>query len=299
MLAARTYGEIHAVGHVSISAGRLQVLAAALLFSTGGAALKSDAFSSFQMSGLRSAVAALVLLAWTRQVPRLNGATIGPAVLYAATVTLFVAATRLTTAASAIFLQSIAPLLLLPVAPLIGEPFRKRDLPLMGLMGVGLWLCVMGGDIQSKTAPDPATGNMLALVCAVTWTSTLLALRLLERHPEQRGSGLDVVILGNIVAAVVALPFGWPLPRAPFVAWATVAFLGTCQIALAYLFLVAAVRRLPALEVSLLLLLEPVLNPVWTWLIRSEQPGAAVIAGGAIIIVTTAVRSLLVVRSAG
>jgi drug/metabolite transporter, DME family len=57
-------------------------------------------------------------------------------------------------------------------------------------------------------------------------------------------------------------------------------------------FLTRAVRRLPALEVSLLLLLEPTLNPWWTWLFRGEHPGAWTISGGAIIIALTAIRSL-------
>jgi drug/metabolite transporter (DMT)-like permease len=272
--------------------GRLQVLLAALLFSTGGAALKSSAFSSIQLSGLRSAVAALVLMAWARQFPALTKATAAPAVFYAVTVTLFVAANKLTTAASAIFLQSLAPLLILPIGRLIGEPFRRRDLPVMGAMVGGLWLCVSGARQESVTAPDPAMGNLLAVACAITWTLTLLSLRILERRPEQRGAGLQVVIAGNILAALVALPFAWPFPRATAGDWGLVLYLGSCQIGLAYVFLIAAVRRLPALEVSLLLLLEPVLNPFWTWLIRSEEPGPAVIAGGALIIGATALRSL-------
>ena len=52
----------------------------------------------------------------------------------------------------------------------------------------------------------------------------------------------------------------------------------------------AAVRRLPALETSLLLLLEPVLNPIWTWLIRREDPGAWTIAGGAVIVAATGIK---------
>jgi drug/metabolite transporter (DMT)-like permease len=166
----------------------------------------------------------------------------------------------------------------------------------MGVLVFGLWLCVSGSDLRSATAPDPAMGNLLAVVCAVTWTLTLLSLRILERRPEQHGSGLQVVVAGNLLAALVALPAGWPLPAAALADWAVVLYLGSCQIGLAYLFLVSAVRRLPALEASLLLLLEPVLNPFWTWLIHGEKPGAGVIAGGALIIGSTALRSILVLR---
>ena len=68
--------------------------------------------------------------------------------------------------------------------------------------------------------------------------------------------------------------------------------LGVCQIGVAYMFLTAAMRVLPALEVSLLLLIEPVLNPIWTWMIRGERPGTYTIIGGAIIIAATAIKSI-------
>jgi drug/metabolite transporter (DMT)-like permease len=69
-------------------------------------------------------------------------------------------------------------------------------------------------------------------------------------------------------------------------------YLGVAQIGLAYAFLTSAIRHLPALEVSLLLLIEPVLNPAWTWLLRGEDPGAWTIAGGAIIVSVMAARSV-------
>ena len=75
-------------------------------------------------------------------------------------------------------------------------------------------------------------------------------------------------------------------------------YLGVCQIGVAYWCLTAAVRQLPALEVSLLLLVEPVLNPLWTWLLRGEEPGRAVLAGGGVIVAATAARALLTERAA-
>jgi drug/metabolite transporter (DMT)-like permease len=281
---------------VSSSSGRLEAIAAALLFSTGGAAIKSSAFTAAQISTLRSGIAAVALLVWLRGRVTLSPAVVGPAVSYAATVTLFVAATRLTTAASAIFLQSLAPLLLVPLGPLFGERVRLRDAPFLALMIVGLWLCVTGRSSTPDTAPDPAIGNLLALASAVTWAITLLSLRILERNPARRGEGLHVVVAGNVVAALVALPFSWPLPSAPVAEWATVAYLGVFQIATAYLCLTAAVRHLPAIEVSLLLLVEPLLNPFWTWLVRGEHPGQGVMAGGVVIVAATALRTILTSR---
>jgi drug/metabolite transporter (DMT)-like permease len=58
-----------------------------------------------------------------------------------------------------------------------------------------------------------------------------------------------------------------------------------------------AVRHLPAFEISLLLLLEPVLNPIWTWLIWKEYPGRLVLFGGAVIVIATAVKSVYDARA--
>ena len=239
--------------------GRLYALAAALLFSTGGAGLKSDAFTAAQMSALRSGIAAIVLFAWLRGRVRVSSMTLGAAVLYASTVTLFVAATKLTTAAHAIFLQSAAPLYLVLLGPVVlSERVLRRDVAYLGLVGAGLWLCFLGRPAPTATAPDPETGNLLAVVCSLTWALTLLALRYVERDPSRAGAGLDAVVAGNAIACLVALPFAWPLPPAAPADWATVAYLGACQIAVAYWCLTTAMRQLPALEVSLLLLVEPV-----------------------------------------
>ena len=103
---------------------------------------------------------------------------------------------------------------------------------------------------------------------------------------------MSVVVIGNLIAGAVSLPFAWPLPAAPTAEWATVVYLGVVQIGLAYVCLTKAMRHLPALEASLLLLIEPVLNPLWAWLIRGEHPGQWVLTGGALIIAATAARAV-------
>ena len=75
-------------------------------------------------------------------------------------------------------------------------------------------------------------------------------------------------------------------------------YLGVVQIGIAYLLLTAAVRYVSAFEVSLLLLVEPALNPVWSWLAHGEAPGAVAIAGGVLILGATAVKVWLDWRGA-
>jgi len=213
--------------------------------------------------------------------------------VYAATLTLFVLSTKLTTSANAIFLQSTAPLYLLLLGPLVlGEHFKRRDLVYLLAVALGLVSCFVGQPAASVTAPDPVRGNLLGVVCSITWALTLVALRYVERDHSRPGLGMSAVAFGNLFAAIAALPFAWPLPAASVGEWATIVYLGVCQIGLAYVCLTVAIRHLPALEVSLLLLIEPVLNPVWTWILRGEQPGTWTIVGGGIILTATALRSL-------
>ena len=283
----------HDEGRVNVGIGRLQVFAAAVLFSTGGAGIKAAAFTGLQVSALRSGIAALVLLALLQGRLVLSPAMLATGIVYAATVTLFVLSTKLTTAANAIFLQTTAPLYLLLLGPVVlHERFRGRDLVYLAGAAAGLVLCVIGQPAATITAPDPFTGNLLALLCGITWALTLLGLRYVQRHQTQTSVGLSAVALGNLLASLSAWPFALPMPSASAVEWGTVAYLGSCQIAVAYLFLTSAIRVLPALEVSLLLLIEPVLNPIWTWLIRGEHPGRFTITGGAIIIGATAIKSI-------
>jgi DME family drug/metabolite transporter len=277
---------------VTPQAARWLVLAAAVLFSTGGAAIKTEAFSAAQVSMCRSGVAALVLLAFTRGRFRVSGITLGASALYAVTLTLFVAATKLTTAANAIFLQSVAPLYLLIFGPLfLREKWSSRDLLHVGALALGLVLCMAGQGAPTASAPDPATGNTYAAVSGLTWAGTLLFLRRLGRDSRDEGHGLAAVIGGNALACLVAIPAAWPLPAAPATAWASVLYLGVFQIGLAYVCLTRAIRHVSALDASLLLLIEPVLNPIWTWLVHGETPGPATLFGGAVIVSATAWRT--------
>ena len=273
---------------------RMMVLAAALLFSTGGAVVKMTSLTGPQVACTRAAIAAVALLVFLPNAWRgLNWRSSLVGCAYAATTTSFALANKLTTAANAVFLQSTAPLYILILSPLLlREPIRRWHLLFMAALATGMWMIVGGGQPQSSTAPEPLHGNLLGILTGVCWALTVIGLRWLGRDRPGEKSATEAaaaVIAGNLIACLVTIPAALPILNATTVDWAAVSFLGIFQIAIAYIFLVQGVKRVGALEVSLLILLEPVLSPVWAWMIHGERPTTLAIAGGAIIVVATAV----------
>jgi len=268
---------------------RARIAAAALLFSTGGAAIKATTLDAWQVAGLRSAVAAVVLWVamprWRRfWAPR--SALVGLA--YAATMILYVSGNKLTTAANVIFLQATAPMYLLLLGPLVlRERIRRADVLYLTTMALGMLLLFAGFEAPSRTAPDPARGNVLGALSGLSWAWTILGIRWLGRHDdagaEHEAAGAAVVG-GNLLAALICLPRVLPLQGASPTDGLVVLFLGVFQIGLAYVALTAGIRHVPALEASLLLLLEPVLASVWAWLVHGERPGPWSLAGCAVIL---------------
>ena len=273
-------------------ASRMQILGAALLFSTGGAAIKACSLTSWQVASFRSglaAIALLLVLPASRRIWEPRTLLVGAA--YAATMVFYVGGNKLTTAANTIFLQSTAPLYVLLLGPwLLKERVRPPDLFLAATLGIGMVTFFLGSEPPLATAPDPFRGNLLGACAGVTWASTLLGLRWLGR-PDAAGTepAGAAVIAGNLIACLVCLPFAFPVESSRPLDWSIVAYLGLFQIGLAYVFVTRGVRRLPALEASLLLLSEPVLNTFWAWLIHAERPGPWSATGCAIVLVATLV----------
>jgi len=271
---------------------RLVLLVVAALFSTGGVAIKWTDATSWQVASMRSLVAAVTLaLLLQPRIRQITWRVLGVSVAYAATMILFVLANKLTTAANTIFLQSTAPLYLTVLAPwLLKERVGRREVRLMGLLALGLVLVVTSGDTGSVTAPNPGLGNLLASIAGVTWAFTILGLRALgERDGDRVDSdrtGLSVV-LGNALAAGFCLPLVGSVSGLSVQDGFAILFLGAVQIGLAYFLLTRAVPHVPALESSLLLLVEPALSALWAWSLLGEAPATLALVGGSVIILGT------------
>ncbi len=266
-------------------ASRLAVLAAALLWSTAGAAIKVSSLSAWQLSAGRSLVAAAVLFAVLPSARRLPSRKAWLAAsAYAATVTLFVIANKLTTAANAIFLQDTAPLWVLLLSPLLLRERATRG----ELLAAPVFLVGLGMFFLDQLAPGQLLGNGLALLAGVAFALTIMGLRSVSEE------GASVLVAGNVIAGLASLlpALVLPGPAVTGTDAGIVLFLGVFQLALSYALFQRGLRRTPAIEASLLILLEPVLNPVWTFLLAGERPGPWALAGGAVILLATVWRTV-------
>jgi drug/metabolite transporter (DMT)-like permease len=275
-----------------VTGAHLQILAAAILFSTGGVAIKACSLPGWEIASLRSAIAAVTLFLLVPPARRVSPRILLVAFFYACTLVAFVVANTLTTAAHTVFLQATAPLYLTVLAPLVlGERLRARDLVLIATIGVGMWILFEGRPDNAASLPHLSRGNQLAALAGFCWALTLLGLRWLSRERENLAPA--AAAWGNVLAALLALPFAWPMAIGTPMDWGTLLFLGVAQVGLAYFFVTRAITRIPALTASLLLMLEPALNPLWTWAILREHPGNATLIGGVIVLTATVINAFM------
>ena len=273
---------------------RTQLVLAAACFSTGGGAIKWSNFSAWQVAAVRALVAMVAILALIPEARSRWGwrvALVG--VAYAAAGLLFVFANKLTTAANTVFLQATNPLFVVALAPwLLRERVRAADLAFMGVLAAGLALLFVGGRRHFATAPNPFLGNVLAAGSALAWAFTVTGYRWLAgRGGADHGPIAAAAACGNLFVFLVCLPGALPLTTGRATDWLIVIYLGVFQLGLAYVFLSRAITRVPALEASLFLLVEPVLSPVWAWLAHGETPGPLAVVGGAVILTATALKA--------
>ena len=267
----------------------LYVLAAAILWSTGGLFIKWTQLSGLELSFYRSFFALLIVAFVTRREGfGLNKVSAAASLLYAVLIILFVLATKKTTAANAIFLQYTAPVYLLIFEPLVyKEKFRLRDLITVLVCIGGMTLFFVG-----KLRPEDVVGNFLALASGVCFAAYFLLLRHSTARLVNRASS---AIYGNLLVVLVTAPWGLAaltsLDRHDTL---SVIYLGVIQIGLAYtLFTVAMARGVRSLDAGIIGYAEPVLNPIWVFLVLGEKPSEWALLGGAIIIVAVIVHMLM------
>ena len=221
----------------------------------------------------------------------LNSISAVASVVYAVLLVLFVLSTKATTAANAIFLQYTAPVYVLIFEPLIyKETFRLRDLLTVLVCLGGMALFFVG-----QLRPQDIEGNLMALASGLCFAFYFLLLR----HPRARKVNRAAsVIYGNLLAVVALASWGLPALLNINVHDAlSVTYLGVVQLGIAYaLFTEGMARGVRSLDAGIVCYIEPVLNPVWVFLVLGERPAAWALLGGSIIVAAVVVHMLLDAR---
>jgi drug/metabolite transporter, DME family len=265
--------------------GLIAVFAAAILWSTGGLFIKLISLDAMELSFFRCVFAAIVFaVIFRKDVFHSNGFAFINAGFYAAVLILFVIATKTTTAANAIFLQYTAPIYILIFEPLINKTrFEKINLYTIIVCFGGMILFFMG-----ELSPGHLEGNIFALLSGVAFAAFMIGMR--KNKAEYQFSS---IFYGNILVALICIPYILDIQILHFSDLWMVAFLGIFQIGIAYAIFSYGLKKIYAIEASLIGMIEPVLNPVWVFLGYGETPSVMAIIGGLIIIATISIRAFI------
>ena len=267
----------------------LALLVAILFVSTNGLLIKLSSWDALALNGARSLVAAAVLWAYLRR-PNFtwSRAQVGGAIMYALMIITFVQATKWTTAANAIFLQYTAPLWVALLGIwLLGERPKRSDWITLIAVAIGL-LFFFGGELTRAGY----WGNILAIFSGFCAALFLIALR-----AQKDGSPTETVLLGNLIAAAIGLPFilfsDQPVNAREI---GIILFLGVFQLGLPFILITLAIKQLSALEAILIQSLEPILVPIWVYVFIGEKPAPSALLGAVIVITAVTINAIITAR---
>jgi drug/metabolite transporter (DMT)-like permease len=254
----------------------------------GGILIKSIEWTPIAIGGSRSLIAVIVIgLVMPGLFRKISWSTLPGAVAYAGTVILFVVATKLTSAANAIFLQYTAPVYIAIISPwILHERTKAADwlLIFIAICGVALFFL-------DQLSLQGIWGVIAALASGMSFAwLTVLMRRERSESPE------TILLLGNLLTLLFALPWMFPVANIERNGiW--ILILGVLQLAIPYLLYSRAIKHIRALDAAIISIIEPILNPIWVMLIRGEHASFWSIIGGAIVLTTSLARSILASRS--
>ncbi len=199
----------------------------------------------------------------------------------------FIMATKLTTAANAIFLQYTLPIYIVIFGYwFLNERPQRADWISLAIIFTGLFL-FFGDDLNF----DGFSGNILAIASGMSMAVMMLCMR-----KQKDGTPANTILLGNIIGAVIGLPFLLQESFSPS-NLGIIGYLGVFQIGLSFVLYSIAIKQVQALESTLILALEPILNPLWVFLVIGETPGKLALIGGMFVIGAVTARAVVSSRT--
>lgn len=287
---------------------RFTILVAAVLWSTSGFFAKATIFADWPTEGWlptrglllvfwRALFATAVLLPMVRR-PTFSWKLVPMVLVFALMNVMYLSAMVRTTAANAIWLQNTAPIVVFIVGTtLLGDPIHRRDWAQMLLIAIGLAF-ILTFELQQPSDPGKGTsliGVVFGLASGVTYAGVVLSLRWLRGE-----DAAWLVAVNHAVTAIALLPFVLLHTQyAPTLAQlGFLAAFGILQMGIPYLLFARAVRVLPGHEAAGIVLLEPILMPIWVWLAWGEVPRWWTFVGALFIFAGLVVRYFPTIRYA-
>jgi drug/metabolite transporter (DMT)-like permease len=267
----------------------LYLALASVLWSASGIVIKTVDWTPLAIASVRGLFAAATVAFLGRKslspLPP-SPAQIGLSLLLALLALATILATKLTTAANAVLLQYTAPVWVALLAPFfLGERTRPRD-----WLFIALTFCGMALFLLDALSPEGARGILVAAAGGVIYAGVILILR---RMPdEQRVAG---TVYANALLALLGV-FAWRPPWPSAEDLLVLALAGIFQIGLAFYLFTLASRGVTALEMVLVTVLEPLLNPLWVYLGVGELPGAWTVPGGILVLAAVSLWGVLNAR---
>jgi drug/metabolite transporter (DMT)-like permease len=208
---------------------------------------------------------------------------------FAASVFSFIAAINGTTVANTLVIASAAPLF----AALLSWIFLRERVPPATWIAVTLLFLGIAIIFSGSLRTSLIAGDLFALLYAACLAAYYVALR-------HCASGHLVLVLaaGGLLSGLLAWPLAAPATVAPEEFWLLFA-LGVIVVPASTMLLSFGTRHLPAPDITLIMMLEMLLGPLWVWLALGETPGPATVGGGLLILLTVVGHSYLVSGRAG
>ena len=269
--------------------GIVAIVLAAILWSSGGLFVKLITLTPMQISFFRCSIAAITFAVMLRKKILLyNPLTFLNSFFYAGVLIFYVIAMKTTTAANAIFLQSTAPIYVLIFEPLFNNTkYQKSNIVTIIICFLGMILFFLG-----DLTPGQLEGNIFGLMSGILFAAFFLGMKRNDKRYQQSS-----IFWGNILVSVICLPFIFSIEQLNFSQIWMVSFLGVFQIAIAYAFFSYGLKKVMAVEASIIAMIEPVLTPVWVFIGFGEVPATTAIIGGIIILTAISIRTLQMGRA--
>ncbi len=270
--------------------GIVAMVACGLLWSTAGLLTRATTVTNgWEATFWRSSFLALVvglLLVWRhggglpKRIMAMGWYGLVSGLAWATMLTCFMLALTRTTVANTLVILGVLPFFAAFAGWLaLREQVPKRTWIAMAAASAGIGLM-----FHDAFRTGNAAGSLIALAIPVAAAVNYVAVKLARGRVDL----IPSLALGGALSALIALPWAFPI-TAGVGDLGLYATLAVFQLALpGILYLTLAVPRLSAAEVGLLSLLEVILGPRWVWLSRGEEPGAAVLLGGLIVVLALA-----------